>query len=482
MQDSTGLQGGTACARPAMRDKGDDGVQIEDKVCEKEGAKTIKAVDVRSQHGLSASAQQRMSKIVEIIKRKARSKEHQDFSNAVDDLGQLKLPLTWTCVKAVFRSLVTTQRMTCPRKRRTRQPEDIDSDADVSTDSEGQEETKHCCFKNTSSLSLGALKGYRKALEEYYYKHDVPFTAIGVVEQTGVTLGENLDQFTQDYSKHLKERNSRGKRGDFDWTRSPQNRKSLAENSLRQEVQHLREQLNKPVYDLPKSFKGSVWSKYATNAERLDSGDNLEQMEIDMVDSVVERLQLLFDAPNSSRNSCESQGDRSAIPHDLLISKDDLPFHADLLVSDDMVCSVQFHDIFSQNIDCMELWKRWHVGEHVTMDGTCKKIRPLKEWELQEVCDDNFRQNLTKARKVIHNLEHIARKLGVLREGESVTRGNYQAIFHQAYRELIKILYGESAWEQEENSFFFISSATVHRQICSREAESQESTNDNELN
>ena len=103
------------------------------------------------------------------------------------------------------------------------------------------------------------------------------------------------------------------------------------------------------------------------------------------------------------------------------------------------------------------------------MNGACK-IGPLKQLLAHQSCSDALGQDLKKAREVMETLEETARTMGDLQDGESIDIENYHRVFDRAYKALIQRFYGERAWEQQENSYYFMSYVTVHQQICSLRA------------
>lgn len=141
----------------------------------------IHAYDAMRNKRIAESTQKvyryKILKLVDILRKKAKraqraqrageSNEYEIYLNALNESGQLNLPLSWMAVKGLFGYLTRSTSMTKRRKRRRGQHGDIDADDDSSDESDS-DDGEHMVEEASSStannvkhqtLSVGALQG-----------------------------------------------------------------------------------------------------------------------------------------------------------------------------------------------------------------------------------------------------------------------------------------------------------------------------------
>ncbi|EKX40809.1 hypothetical protein GUITHDRAFT_113076 [Guillardia theta CCMP2712] len=145
-------------------------------------------------------------RLVNMMKRKAKEGKKEAYRDLLDEGGNVRLPLTWTCVKETFEHLMTSKSMSRGRKRKRKAGEEEGNSSESSDSAAGgagqAQAGGDAPAANQKLLSIGSVQGYKSALKHYYMERNVSFTAVGV-EETGKTLDQNLDDMIQKHAESI---------------------------------------------------------------------------------------------------------------------------------------------------------------------------------------------------------------------------------------------------------------------------------------
>ena len=156
------------------------------------------------EHESSASSQKKMrkknfntekiymykiQKVARFFSERSKSDGDAEFASALDEKGQLKLPLSWPCIQALFDHLAEGR--SHPRKKRKKGDSNVEA-------SEGKDDEVGEDGESLQSISVATLQGYKKALKFYYREQNVPFTARGL-EDSNKTLDASIDGILEEH-------------------------------------------------------------------------------------------------------------------------------------------------------------------------------------------------------------------------------------------------------------------------------------------
>ena len=148
---------------------------------------------------------------------------------AVDNNGELILPMAWKDLKSLFGDLVTNTDLLKSRRRRGGQEqeeheeqedqEDEDQEDEDQEDQEEQQDDPHNVHERENedisgyqaskrTLLLGALQGYKIALKAYSRDRNVAIDATGM--PSGSTLNDLLSRLIKGYGRAVTQKKSTG--------------------------------------------------------------------------------------------------------------------------------------------------------------------------------------------------------------------------------------------------------------------------------
>lgn len=107
------------------------------------------------------------------------------------------------------------------------------------------------------------------------------------------------------------------------------------------------------------------------------------------------------------------------------------------------------------------MWTMWHIGISTMRIGPLKKLRSLYRQDIVE----SKRYLIDKAGLVMDAIERVAKRRGLLAEGEDITLANCWAIWGPAFREYLTYIYSEErrnclAFKPDE--LYYTTLHTVH--------------------
>ena len=122
---------------------------------------------------------------------------HNEFKEALNDSDEIRLPLPYEVIKALFGRLATDVHLP---KTRSVARDNGDSD------DEGPDETN--AF-NEPTISKSCMGGYKSALKDYYFSKGVQFEA-PTLQSNGTSLDAYLNELIDSYSKTVADKKVRG--------------------------------------------------------------------------------------------------------------------------------------------------------------------------------------------------------------------------------------------------------------------------------